>query len=84
MNLKIINADKKLLKALKSVVALDSNAKLKVEKNLKKKNLEEEIYTREFIESLEEMEREFEEERRNGTLKTYSSVEEAFKAEGLI
>ncbi|TLD85573.1 DUF2683 family protein [Helicobacter sp. MIT 05-5294] len=53
------------------------NAKCKVKK-------EEEVYTQDFIESLEESEREFEEQRKNKTLKTYKNVEEAFRSEGII
>ena len=79
--LELKNGDEKLLKALKSIVNLHPKAKLRIKK---KKEKEEDIYTKEFIQSLEEMEREFEEDLKNGTLKTYNSVEEAFKAEGLI
>ena len=79
--LELKNGDEKLLKVLKSIVNLHPKAKLRVKK---KEEKEEGIYTKEFIQSLEEMEREFEEDLKNGTLKTYNSVEEAFKAEGLI
>ncbi|WP_394955053.1 hypothetical protein [uncultured Helicobacter sp.] len=41
-------------------------------------------YSKDFLKSLDECEREFEEQRKNGTLKLYNSVEEAFKAEGII
>lgn len=77
LTLQISNADENLLKALKSVINLYPQAKLKVKK-------EEELYTKEFIQSLKECEKEFEEQRKNGTLKTYDSVEEAFKSEGII
>ena len=79
--LELKNGDEKLLKALKSIVNLHPKAKLKIKK---KENLTINGYTKEFEESVLEALREVEEEREKGTLKTYSSVEEAFKAEGLI
>ena len=79
--LELKNGDEKLLKVLKSIVNLHPKAKLRVKK---KEEKEEGIYTKEFIKSLKQMEKEFKKDLRKGTLKTYNSVEEAFKAEGLI
>lgn len=71
--LQISNADENLIKAIRGVVNLYPQAKLKVKK-------EDENYTKEFINSLEECEREFEEQRKNGTLKTYDNINDLRKA----
>ena len=75
--LELKNGDEKLLKVLKSIVNLHPKAKLRVKK---KKEKEEDIYTKEFIQSLEEMEREFEEDLKNGTLKTYKNINDLRRA----
>ena len=75
--LELKNGDEKLLKALKSIVNLHPKAKLRIKK---KKEKEEDIYTKEFIQSLEEMEREFEEDLKNGTLKTYKNINDLREA----
>ncbi|RDU65783.1 hypothetical protein CQA53_05680 [Helicobacter didelphidarum] len=80
VTLKISNADEKLIKALKGVINLYPQAKLKVEKE----ELTENGYTPEFEAEVLEGIKEVEEQRKNGTLKTYKSVEEAFRAEGII
>ena len=78
---KIINADDNLIKAVRSVVNLYPQAKLKVKKE---KDLTINGYTKEFeAEIIREME-EIDKLRQQGKLKTYASVDEAFKAEGLI
>ena len=78
--LEILNADEALLKALRSVVKLHPQSTLKI----KKHNAAPTKYPKEFLKSLDEAQREFQEQKKNGTLKLYSSVEEAFKAEGII
>ena len=75
--LELKNGDEKLLKVLKSIVNLHPKAKLRVKK---KEEKEEDIYTKEFIQSLEEMEREFEEDLKNGTLKTYKNINDLREA----
>ena len=75
--LELKNVDEKLLKVLKNIVSLYPNAKLRVKK---KEEKEEDIYTKEFIQSLEEMEREFEEDLKNGTLKTYKNINDLREA----
>ena len=81
VTLKIINADDNLIKAVRSVVNLYPQAKLKVKKE---KDLTINGYTKEFeAEIIREME-EIDKLRQQGKLKTHASVDEAFKAEGLI
>ena len=75
--LELKNGDEKLLKALKSIVNLHPNAKLKIKK---KENLTINGYTKEFEESVLEALREVEEERRKGTLKTYKNINDLREA----
>ena len=75
--LELKNGDEKLLKALKSIVNLHPNAKLRVKK---KKELTINGYTKEFEESVLEALREVEEERRKGTLKTYKNINDLRRA----
>ena len=75
--LELKNGDEKLLKALKSIVNLHPNAKLKIKK---KENLTINGYTKEFEESVLEALREVEEEREKGTLKTYKNINDLRRA----
>lgn len=81
LTLHITNADENLLKALKSVVHLHPQATLKVKK---KEDITANGYTEEFEKEIVQDLRAIEEQRKNGTLKLYNSVEEAFRAEGII
>lgn len=81
VTLHISNADENLLKALKGVVNLYPQAKLKIKKE---QDATSNNYTKEFegeiLQDLQEIDR----QRRAKTLKVYDSVKEAFKNEGLI
>ena len=81
ITLQIANADDNLLKAIKSVINLHPHAKLKVTKS---QDITANGYSKEFeAEILQDLEF-IELQRKAGTLKTYNSVNEAFKSEGLI
>lgn len=79
--LHITNADDNLLKALKGVINLYPQAKVKVKKE---QDITANGYTQEFEEEILNDIKDIEKQRKLGTLKTYNSVEEAFKSEGLI
>ncbi len=79
--LHITNADDNLLKALKGVINLYPQAKVKVKKE---QDITANGYTQEFEEEIFNDIKDIEKQRKLGTLKTYNSVEEAFKSEGLI
>ncbi|WP_110558963.1 hypothetical protein [Helicobacter cinaedi] len=79
--LHITNADDNLLKALKGVINLYPQAKVKVKKE---RDITANGYTQEFEEEILNDIKDIEKQRKLGTLKTYNSVEEAFKSEGLI
>lgn len=81
ITLQITNADENLLKALKGVINLYPHAKVKVKK---KQDITINGYTKKFEAEVLQNLCEIEKEREAGTLKTYNSVEEAFKGEGLI
>lgn len=79
--LQISNADENLLKALKGVINLYPQAKLRVKRG---EDITLNGYTKGFEKEILKDLKEIKKQRKNGTLKTYNSVEEAFKAERLI
>ncbi|MCH5322601.1 MAG: hypothetical protein J1E31_03350 [Helicobacter sp.] len=79
--LQISNADENLLKALKGVINLYPQAKLRVKRG---EDITLNGYTKGFEKEILKDLKEIKKQRKNGTLKTYDSVEEAFKAERLI
>ena len=81
LTLQISNADENLLKALKGVVNLYPQAKLKVKKE---QDATSDNYTKEFEEEILQDLQEINRQRKAKTLKIYDSVKEAFKNEGLI
>ena len=72
LTLEISNADENLLQALKDVINLYPHSKLKVYSS-------DEIYTKDFIDSIKEAEREYEEEEKNGTLKIFTNINDLRK-----
>lgn len=81
VTLHITNADENLLKALKSVVSLYPQAKLKI---AKEQDITANGYTQDFEQEILQDLQDIAKQRKKGTLKTYESVEEAFKSEGLL
>lgn len=79
--LQISNADENLIKALKGVINLYPQAKLRVKRG---EDITLNGYTKGFEKEILKDLKEIKKQRKNGTLKTYNSVEEAFKAERLI
>ena len=76
MTIVIPNADKKLLNVLKALNSMRTKPYEIIRQD--------EIYTEEFIKSIQEGQREFNEQVKNGTLKTFKTSKEAFKDAGLI
>lgn len=80
LTLQIKNADENLLKALKGVINLHPEAKLSVKKEDITANGYASSFEKEIINDLKEIDG----LRRDGRLKIYASIKEAFIDEGII
>lgn len=81
--LSVENADEYFVEVVKALLKMRPNMKITL-KEERENHLTINGYTKEFEREIIEDLQEIEKERKNGTLKTYKSVEEAFRQEGII
>lgn len=81
VTLRIKNANENLLKDLKNIVSLYPQATLQV---TKEQDITDNGYTHEFEQEILQDLQNINNQRKKGILKTYKSVEEAFKGEGIL